>query len=294
MSLRRCFRCFKNNFHNQHIYARNRFSFDDDTLKITTSLYQKKHFYQKYKVFRIYTLLTLLIDVLLFILCCMISNPAVSSWSLVTVVISQSLLIASKCWYYFFCFKQRYYRSNLWNYKILNLWGFFYVGYALQFVATFDCWTFIVYRRSILDILISIIFKGIDESIVETAIQTNSKINLFYTKIVISTQIITILLLFLHIFLQYVHKRNVFTDLKKPPYHLQQQRSAYNQANSLGWTNSLRRLLSYNSASTIPNYNDSQDKRNKRTKNEQEKTLLQSFDMSVVYVSDDASESSTE
>lgn len=280
MRFNRCFQFRQNDFHNQQIYNNNLFSFNHATKKINTSLFEDKKIYQYYPVFRIIAIFLLLIDVVLFILCCIVSKPMLSSWSLVTIVFSQTLLIIPKAWYYWFCFKQRYYRSNQWNYKILNLWGFFYAAYMITFIAMFDCWTFIVYKRSILDILISVIFKGVDESLVETAIATNSNINLFYTKIVVSVKLICLFMLFIHIFVQYIHKRNVFTDLKKFTPHIKGQTSY-----ALSWTNSLRKLLSYNSANSIPNHNDN------HSNNRQKGNLLNKVNMSIIIASDDDSTS---
>ena len=88
--------------------------------------------------------------------------------------------------YYFFCFKQKYYRSNYWNYKITKFWFIFSSVYSLIFISMFDCWTFLVYKRSIADILLSIIFTDVNENNVGTTLETNSKINLFYTKVMVS------------------------------------------------------------------------------------------------------------
>lgn len=87
--------------------------------------------------------------------------------------------------------------------------------YSFVFIAMIDCWNFLVYKRSILDILLSIVIFNVDEKVVQTTLQTNSPINIYYTKILMINNLFCMIGIVLSIFIYFIHHRNVFTDLKK-------------------------------------------------------------------------------
>lgn len=81
-----------------------------------------------------------------------------------------------------------------------------------------DAWIYLVFKRSLFDILISIIVFHTEENTIDSnvAIQMNFLINVYYTKILVTSLFFCVLAFALSTLMYEIHLQNIFTDLKKP------------------------------------------------------------------------------
>lgn len=108
----------------------------------------KRRWYQNKQIFRFFTGILFLSDLVLLGLSVYVSVGIRIEWPLIEVVLGMVAIVVSKYFYYPYCFLSRYYVSNYWNDRICSLWNIFPMCYGILVIGLLDSWFFLATRTS--------------------------------------------------------------------------------------------------------------------------------------------------